>query len=139
MVSDFDKKQKGKLSSGRLMLQLGGIFFFVLAIVLVYADYRIYQKKQELAVQVQDYKSQIQDMQKNNKNLKNEIANSDNSDYIEKIAREEEDMQKPGEKVVSFIMPKDQQKEVKSPENFWSTNYWFGWIGQSWNWLSKKK
>jgi hypothetical protein len=54
---------------------------------------------------------------------------------MEKVAREELDMQKPGEKVVSFIVPKPQVKP--EPEQDISKK-WFGWLSDSWNWVKSK-
>ena len=107
----------------------------ITAIVLIFANFQMFKKKRELAWQINNYDNQIQELKNRNETLKEEIANSDNPDYVEKIAREESDMQKPGEKVVSFVEQNSEQKEQPAKENVWNSNFWFGWIGQSWNWI----
>ena len=132
---DFSKKQKGKFSAGKFLLKAGGILLLVVAAVLIYADFKIYQKKQELTSQLNNYKKQIEEIRKRNETLKEEIVNSDNPEYIEKIARDQENLQKPGEKVVSFIMPKQQENQENKSENFFAKTNWFSWLSQPWNWI----
>jgi len=138
MVSNLNKKQKREFSPEKFFLKIGGILFLVVAVVLIFINFQMLRKKQQLALQIEDYTKQIEELENRNETLKEEIINSDNPDYIEKIAREESDMQKPGEKVVSFVEQNPQQKEAQTQENLWNSNFWFGWIGQSWNWLKGK-
>ena len=138
MVANFNKKQKSEFSPGRFFLMLGGILFLIIAVLLIFANFQMYKKKQQLTLQINEYEKEIEELENRSETLKEEIANSDNPDYIEKIAREESDMQKPGEKVVSFIEQNPHPKESESPENLWNSNFWFGWIGQSWNWIKSK-
>jgi len=137
MVADFKKEQKGNFFSSDFLFKTLGITLIIMSALLIFADFRIYQKKRHLEREVLNYKNQIEQIQKRNKTLKEEIANYDNSDYIEKIAREEQNMQKPGEKVVSFVWPKDQQKtENQKIENF-GLNF-TGWLSECWSWLKSK-
>lgn len=106
MVADFVKKQKGRDS--QILLKALAIIFVALAVYLIVANIRLYQKKKELVSEIHNYTEQIKKIEDSNKNLQAEIANTGNTDYIEKVAREEGGMQKPGEKVVSFVMPKAQ-------------------------------
>jgi cell division protein DivIC len=138
MVSNLNKKQNREFSPEKFFLKIGGILFLVVAVVLIFVNFQMLRKKQQLTLQIEDYTKQIEELENRNKTLKEEIINSDNPDYIEKIAREESDMQKPGEKVVSFIEQNSQQKEAQNQENIWNSNFWFGWIGQSWNWIKGK-
>ena len=138
MVSNLNKKQKREFSPQKFFLKIGGILFLIIAVVLIFVNFQMFKKKQQLALQIEDYKKQIEELESRGKILKEEIINSDNPDYIEKIAREESDMQKPGEKVVSFVEQNPQQKEVQTQEDLWNSNFWFSWIGQSWNWLLGK-
>jgi cell division protein DivIC len=138
MVSNLNKKQKREFSPERFFLKIGGILFLIIAVVLIFINFQMFKKKQQLAFQIEDYKKQIGELESRSEILKEEIINSDNPDYIEKIAREESDMQKPGEKVVSFVEQNPQQKEAQTQENLWNSNFWFSWIGQSWNWIKGK-
>jgi cell division protein FtsB len=125
MITDFSKKQKGE--DGYFLIKILSVVFVCVAVFLIVENVKLSQKKKELRAQIQDYSDQISKIEESNKKLSNAIANADNTEYIEKVAREENGMQKPGEKVVSFIMPKENTAEKKpesnsfvaSLENFW--------------------
>lgn len=135
---DFNKKQKGGPFGNKFFLKTAGILFLVAALVLIFYDFKLYQKKKELLGQIDFYKNQIEAIEKRNAELKEGAARSDDAGYIEKVAREELDMQKQGEKVVAFIMPEKKPAEEKPQKNFWSINFWFGWLSQSWQWIKNK-
>ena len=114
------------------------IFVLIIIFVLILADFKIYQKKQELNSQISAYQKQIEDIKKSSQTLKDEIANGDNVDYLEKIAYEQLGEQKPGEKEVIFITPPEKPKTVVAPQNFWDARAWLGWLGWSWSWIKSK-
>jgi len=131
---DFQKKQKGEMPLNSFLIRSAAIFAIVVFVVLIIADIKIYQKRKGLEAEVAKYEQQIQSLKDKNKNLEEKIVNSDNPDYIEKIAREEQDMQKPGENVVSFIMPKEIAEKAEA-ENAWDPKNWFGGLAGLWNWV----
>ena len=59
---DSGKKQKGKFFTSKLLFQSTGILFFLVIIAMIFADFKIYQKKQELISQISDYQKQIEDI-----------------------------------------------------------------------------
>jgi cell division protein FtsL len=130
MVADFFKKQKG--GEYKLMLKTFAILFLAVTILLIFANIKLYNKKQELKRQIENYSLQIEKIQKNNEKLKEEIANSDNQDYIEKVAREEINMQKSGENAVSFVMSEELENLDTSAENILSPNFWIAGFGRFW-------
>lgn len=115
---------------------LAGILFFIASCALIFADFKIYQKKQELKLQIDNYKKEIEAIKNRNKELSEGIKNSNEEHYIEKVAREELDMQKPGENVVAFIMP-EQKAEEKKQENFMDIKIWAGWLSSWWREIFK--
>jgi cell division protein DivIC len=134
MIMNFSKKRKGEILTDKFLLKIGGVLLFTVVIVLIVADYRIYQKRQGLIKQIEEYNKQINEIKQKNANLKEQITQSNNDDYIEKVAREELNLQKPGESVVSFIMP---EKKIENQEQKLS-NTWFGWLSQSWSWIKSR-
>lgn len=135
---DFGKKQKGSFSRAKFFLKIASVLFLATAILFVFFNFKLNQKKKELLGQIDFYKNQIEAVQKRNAELKEGVAKADDSNYIEKVAREELDMQKEGEKVVAFVMPEKKPVEEKTQQNFWANNFLFGWLSQSWNWIKSK-
>ena len=72
-------------------------------------------------------KNKIQELEDRKVSLKKGIENSNNQDYIEKVAREELDLQKPGESVVSFIRPDDNGKNQNQNDD------WLAGVGNLWD------
>lgn len=138
MVMDFNKKRKRELSQDKFLLKAGGIVLIIIVLALFVVDFRIYKKRQSLLNQIDAYNKQIDEIKQRNVSLKEQITQSDNNDYIEKVGREELNLQKQGEKVVGFIMPEQKPQSQSIKESFWSTSIWFGWIGQSWSWIRSK-
>lgn len=135
MLTDFKKKQKTYSARNLFFLFLASILFLVICILLIIANIRILEKKKELAKQLINLQNQVADIEKSNQNLKKGVAESTDINYMEKIAREELDMQKPGEKVVSFIMPKRELSPVEGPD---ISQKWFSWLGNFWSWIKNK-
>jgi cell division protein FtsB len=132
---DSYKKSNRKFFNNKLLFKTGGIIFLVVIFVLVIADFRIYQKKQELASQVSSYQKQIEDIKKSSQTLKNEIANSDNVDYLEKLGYEQFDQTRPGETEYMFIKPTKKTGAVSSQQNLLDAKSWFGWLSGAWEWI----
>lgn len=128
MVADFSKKQ----NRGHSDILFKTLSFLCLAVFVVFAfaDVRLYFRKKELSEQIEKYSLQLKKIEDSNIKLEEMIANSGNSDYIEKVAREEANMQKPGEKAVSFVMPEETQQASPVKKNFWGyfsaglSNFW---------------
>ena len=98
-------------------------------VMMLTANFRIYQKKQELNYQIKTLQQKVTDIKKQNDNLTQEIANAQNQAYIEKVAREELDLQKPGEKVFSFVQTQPQVEPAPpSPKSIWQQ--FTAWIGE---------
>lgn len=133
MVSDFSKKRKSDFWKNKVWFQLAAGIFAIIVIALLFIDFSIYKKRKELNSQVDFYKKQIENLEKNSQNLKDQIANADNIDYLEKIAYEQLGEQKPGEKGVIFITPEKQNEENSKTENTWT-----GWISGAWDWIKSK-
>ena len=138
MIADFGKKQKGNFPGNKIAFQIAGILFLIIIIALIIADFKMYQRRKELALQIDNYKKQIAEIQKNSQTLKDDIANSGNQDYIEKIAYEQLGEQKPGEKEVIFVAPSKKPAPVSQSENFWSIKYFTDWLSQAWSWIKSR-
>ena len=70
--------------------------------------------------------------------MKDEITNSDNKDYLEKIAYEQLNESRPGETVYSFVMPQEKLKIPAQTKSFWDTKTWSAWLTNGFNWIKSK-
>jgi len=137
MVADFKTKRKKAGVLGLIALSAAILIAFVFMIV---ADIRVYKKKQNLISQVSALQNKIQEIKMRNENLQKGIANIDDSEYIEKIAREELGLQKKGESVVAFVMPEAQAiKEQENLDNSFSAKLLLNWLNDKWKWLTRQK
>ena len=138
IVMDFSKKGNREFFNERLLFKTVGVVFLIGIVVLIVVDFKIYQKKQELTSQVNAYKKQIEDIQRSSQTIKEEIANADNIDYLEKLGYEQFDQTRPGETEYMFIKPQKKAEVVSGSENFWGAKSWFGWVGDALNWLKNR-
>jgi len=124
MVSDFNKKQKGRFWDKGFLWKIAGIFILGISAWFIFQDIKIYFGKKDFSVQLKSYSKQIEEIKKSNENLKERIENSDNPDYIEKVARDEINLQKPGEKVISFIetgKKENTEQKAQDSENWFAS------------------
>ncbi len=93
---------------------------------LVFTNIRMFQKRNQLNRQISDLKTKIENLKNSNSNLQEGISKSNDTAYIEKVAREELDLQKPGEKVFSFVKTPASQQDNSSEKNPWPA--WLAWV-----------
>lgn len=126
MITNF-KKNKSKNKFSVFLFRLGAGMVLCLALLLVFVDIRMYQKKRQFSAQLESLKAKVSELESKNNDLKEGISNADSEYYIAKVAREELDLQKPGEKVVSFISTQDEkQQNGNKKDNF--LNHWLTWL-----------
>lgn len=100
-----------------------------LAGVLGWIDWGLHQKQEELHQNSERYQQQVKELEASNADLKDKIANYENPEYIEKVAREEANMAKPGERVVSFIAAPDAQSTANQQAKPLWQRFWEQIIG----------
>lgn len=135
MVADFKKKRSRLLN--QFLLISGGILILFILILLAIADIKINQKKKKLNFQIETLKNKIQDLQNKNNDLKENISRLNDDKYVEKIAREDLDLQQPEEKVFSFIETPNQTQDNNQGEKTFLQN-WLDWVGNGWQWIKSK-
>ena len=59
---DFNKKGNREFFNNKLLFKTLGIAFLIIIFSLIFADFKIYQKKQELTSQIDAYQKQIEDI-----------------------------------------------------------------------------
>ena len=129
-MSSFQKKIQSHLPQN-FAAKLIVVLLLVFCVVLIFVNLRIYNKRRHLNSQIESLKNKIEETRNTNNNLKQEILKADDDKYIEKIAREELDLQKPGEKVFSFIDKSPQDaKETESSKNIFQV-----WLDNIFNFM----
>lgn len=134
MISHFQKRKKRTISAN---IFLGTAAFIVILLItgfLVFSNIKIKEKKDKLNIQLAAIEKEIEDFQKKNEGLKEGISRVGDEEYVEKVAREELGLQREGERVVGFILPKEQSKQGQE-RNFWQSDSWWKWFGEKWQWL----
>lgn len=138
MVADFSKKQKREFFDENFLFKAVGVILLGTIAFFVVADIRMYQKKQQLKAQISAYEKQIADLKKSSENIKEQIANADNKDYLEKVAYEQLGQQKPGERQVIFVMPESKTAPADTQEDNSGAKVWLGWFTSAWDWIKSK-
>jgi len=132
MVTDFTKKRNKEVIVKRYLFQGLGILFVFIVFALIVADIKIYEKKEKLQGQIEMYKKQIEDIKKSNQVLKEEIANVDNKDYLEKLGYEQLSQARPGETEYMFVKLDQKVETAMAQENKKS------FIEKIFNWIKSK-
>ena len=130
MVANFQKKQK-RNPFKNMLLTAGALLLFLAIVLLVVANIKIYQKRKQFVEQIAGLQNRVEELQSRNQELEEGIEKTGDDAYVEKVAREELNMQQPGEKVVSFV--KEESQEVENQEEkkgFWS---WWESFGNMFN------
>jgi len=138
MVADFHKKGNREFFNDKLLFKTVGIILIVIVFVLVISDVKIYHKKKELLSQITVYQKEIADIKKSSQTLNNEIANSDNVDYLEKLGYEQFNETKPGETEYMFIKAQKKPEAVAASKNYFDISNWTGWFSGAWQWIKDR-
>ena len=126
------KKKGNKSPHKTLLVKLGLCALLVVLALVVIANMNVYKKKRELGTQIKGLEQKVQDLKEKNSQLKESTARADDQSYIEKVAREELELQQPGEKVISFVSAETQMPKTESNQGF--LHSWLSWLG---GWLKK--
>ncbi len=88
--------------------------------LLIIGNFKIKQKREFLYQKTEVFKKEIDRLLQEKEILQTRISQTQNSDFLEKIAREDLNLKKIGEKVVAFPILKEREKEQKEREkNLW--------------------
>ncbi len=135
---DFHKKANSEFFNDQLLFKTVGIIFLVVICVLAIADFKIYQKKRELTSQINAYQKQIEDIKNSSQTLKDEIANTDNKDYLEKLGYEQFNQTRAGETEYMFIKSLNKIESTTTSTNSWNIKLWWGSVINWFSWLKSK-
>ncbi len=134
MVVDFSRKSKDEVSRKKILLQMGCLLGLFMLAILIIADVKIYHDKAQMLAKIDAYQKQVDQIKQSNQHLQDEIANANNKDYLEQMAYEQLDKQRPGEQEVIFVSAANKPKVAAAPQN-----PWFGWLTGMFDWMKAKK
>lgn len=121
MISESGKKEKDNFSNKDFWLKTLGVVlsFFVLYMLIV--NFKVSQHKKKLIAQINQYKSQIEEIKKNNAEIADKIDNIDDIGYLEKLGYEQFNQARPGETEYMFINMPEKNEQVQENKNFWES------------------
>ena len=96
-----------------------GVLALIILMFLLTSNSKLSERKEELSSRISSLSEEIQVLEKENQELKAGISQISQDSYLEKKAREQFNLKKPGEEVVAFIKEESEKEEVEEKENFW--------------------
>jgi cell division protein FtsB len=139
MLADFNKKGNRDFFNEKLLFKVVGVLLICFIVFMLFEDFKIYRKKQQLTNTINIYKQQIEDIKNSSLNLKNEIANSDSTDYLEKLGYEQFGQTRPGETEYMFVNSDKKVETIATKKSFWDRESWFGWLVSAFSWPVDQK
>lgn len=118
MVAKIRRKRNKKTNKKPFLFYiLLTIIFLSLAVFLAYTNFEVYQRRSKLKAKITSLKQELEKLEETNKILRENVNYIESEDYLERAAREELEMKKPGEEVV--VIQKEEDQEEEKDKNWW--------------------
>ncbi len=122
MIAKFRKRKKDNFWKEVFLPVVLGLVALGLIGFLIFYNLKIYQRRSELTSRIEELQRKIKDLEKEKEFLESGISQAEREEYIEKIAKERLNLQKEGERAVSFVLPEGKEKKEQEGQNsFWVT------------------
>lgn len=100
------------------------LFFAILILgvigFLIFSNWKTYQQRKELSLRINSLKAEVSALEKKKQELEASASQLSEEEYLEKVAREQLNLQKPGEEVVTILSPEEEKKEEpKEEKSLW--------------------
>ena len=93
---------------------------FFLAFLVGRGNFKIAQKREIAKERLISLKEELAELSKKRAELQSKISQSETPEYLERVAREELNLKKIGEKIVAFPILKEKEEEERNQEkNLW--------------------
>ena len=97
-----------------------GLFFLLFLVALLgKMNWQAWQKNKESTKRLKNLEAQVQTLEKQEQGLEEKIQEVNRPDYLEKVGREELNLQKPGERAIAFVAPPKKSEPVPSQKIPW--------------------
>jgi cell division protein FtsB len=114
------KIKKRKADSSLFFTVTLGLVCLTAIVFLVASNWKMGQRTGTLNSQVENLKAQINDLEQKKADLENGISQSQSQEYPEQVARNDLNMQKPGEEALVVKGEATTTEETQEvPKNFW--------------------
>jgi len=112
MLAKKHKKVKWgiHINKKKVSIIFWAIFVLWFIIFLLYSNIKMFQKRTELDKNLETLDTTVESLTKEKDSLNFRLGETDSSEYLERVAREDLGMQKPGEQVVVIKKDSDVQK-----------------------------
>lgn len=128
MIAKYGKKRNKNSWQTFFFSILLGIVSLVVIGFLIYQNVKVDQRRNKVNSQIESLTRQIEELQRKKDLLESGISQIGKEEYVEKIARDELNLQKEGEKAVAFILPEEKPKEEAEKSGFWNPRGWWEWL-----------
>ncbi len=119
MITKFRKRKKDNFWKEVFLPAVLGLLVVVIIGFLIFKSLEVHQRRIQLVSRLESLKERIEELERKKDILQVGISQAEKEEYIEKIAKEELNLQKEGEKAVGFILPEEKREDRKREENFW--------------------
>jgi cell division protein FtsB len=113
------KKKTGEVVESRLASWSVRFIVLVIAGILLFSNLQMNQRRRQLMLKIDELNQEISAAEKRNKELEAGIAQTVDEGYLEKEARDEFQMKKPGESVVVVSPPENSQDNLSEKSKTW--------------------
>jgi len=130
MIAKLRKKRRVQSSQNRTGIIIFGIVFLLIIGFLVVTNITIYRRRVLLKERIKIVSGQIQELKGEKSVLQKEILAAESQERLEKTAREQLNLKKPGEEVVVITREQELPEEEgkKEEKTSWNPKNWWEWI-----------
>lgn len=116
------KKSTKKKPYQTILLSLfSALLIFWVIGFLIFSNWKTNQRRKELTLRIEALNAEIDTLEKKKQELEASASQLGEEEYLEKVAREQLNLQKPGEEVVAILSPEGEEKkeETKEEKSLW--------------------
>ncbi|OIO46300.1 MAG: hypothetical protein AUJ31_02075 [Parcubacteria group bacterium CG1_02_39_15] len=127
MITKFKKPKKPSPLKTLFLSIFLGLSFLLIIGFLVFSNWRISQRRAELAAEIAALQEEIRVLEEENQDLKTGITQTQGEDYWKEKLYEQGYVEK-GEQQVVILPPEAEETEEKVEKNFWNPQSWWEWL-----------
>lgn len=115
------KKTKRRKSYPAILFSFFSVIFvFGIVGFLIFSNWKTNQQRKEFNLRIEFLKQEISVLSEKKQELETLASQLGREEYLEKVAREQLNLQKSDEKVVAILSPEEEEdKEIQKTKSFW--------------------